>query len=550
MGNARVESLRTGNAHVTKDFTWSVDDYAREVQEQFKGVKPKRKQRAKNDNRRENGSASYPTIQLQAGKLHEIASEAEAALIAATVPFYARGGEVVRPIVEDVTAFKKRKTAVARLKPVTVDTMRDYLSRTARFEKYDGRAKAMVAADPPHDLAKIVLARDGDWKFLPLTGIITTPTLRPDGSILSAPGYDPATRLLLIEPPPMPTIPERPSRDDALAALDLLDQLIYEFPFVTAASRSVALSALITPVVRGGMQVAPLHAATAPEAGSGKSYLFDTASAIATGQIAPVIAAGRNEEETEKRLAAELMTGQPIISIDNLNGDLSGDFLCQAIERRILKPRILGRSETKYIENTVTIFGNGNNMRLVGDIVRRVILCTLDANVERPELRQFSSNPVATVLADRGRYIAAALTIVRSYLVADCPARLPPLASFEDWSRLVRSALVWLGCADPVDTMEAGRADDPSRGSLRAIVAAWLTVIGAGKPVTAGELRNAAGSSSDVDQNLHKAISAVACAPGRSEIDAVKLGRWLGGTVGASLMNSRYLASKMLTRSR
>ena len=27
-------------------------DYAREVQEQFKGVKPKRKQRAKNDNRR------------------------------------------------------------------------------------------------------------------------------------------------------------------------------------------------------------------------------------------------------------------------------------------------------------------------------------------------------------------------------------------------------------------------------------------------------------------------------------------------------------------
>ena len=54
--------------------------------------------------------------------------------------------------------------------------MRDYLSRTARFEKYDGRAKAMVAADPPHDLAKIVLARDGDWKFLPLTEIITTPS--------------------------------------------------------------------------------------------------------------------------------------------------------------------------------------------------------------------------------------------------------------------------------------------------------------------------------------------------------------------------------------
>ena len=68
------------------------------------------------------------------------------------------------------------------------------------------------------------------------------------------------------------------------------------------------------------------------------------------------------------------MTGQPIISIDNLNGDLGGDFICQAIERPVIKPRILGRSETRRIENTVTMFGNGNNFRLVGDIVRRVIL--------------------------------------------------------------------------------------------------------------------------------------------------------------------------------
>jgi putative DNA primase/helicase len=517
---------------MNKDFTWSEDEYARKVQEQFKEVKPKRKRRTGNGNGGDNGSTAYPIIQLRAGKLHEIASEAEAALIAAAVPFYARGGELVRPIIEEVTAFKKRKTAVARLKPVTVDTMRDYLSRTAKFEKYDGRAKAMVAADPPHDLAKIILARDGEWKFRPLAGIITTPTLRPDGSIVSEPDYDPATKLLLIEPPPMPTIPERPSRDDALAALARLNALLDEFPFANAASRSVALSALITPVVRGGMQVAPLHAMTAPEAGSGKSYLIDVASTIATGQIAAVLAAGRTEEETEKRLAAEIMTGQAIISIDNLNGDLSGDFLCQAVERRILKPRVLGRSETKYIENTFTVFGNGNNMRLVGDVVRCVILCTLDANMERPELRQFHSNPVDMVLADRGRYIAAALTIVRSYLVAGCPALLQSLASFEDWSRLVRSALVWLDCADPVGTMEAARADDPSRGSLRAIVAAWRAAIGVDKRVTAGELRDAAGSSSDVDQNLHKAVSAVACAPGRIEIDAVKLGRWLGRNRG------------------
>ena len=77
------------------------------------------------------------------------------------------------------------------------------------------------------------------------------------------------------------------------------------------------------------------------------------------------------------------------------------------------------------------------------------------------------------MLADRGSYIAAALTIVRAYLAADCPGLLPPVASFRDWSHLVRSPLVWLGRADPVDTMEAARADDPTRSNLRAIVSAY-----------------------------------------------------------------------------
>jgi putative DNA primase/helicase len=485
-------------------------------------------------------------IELQRGNLHEVVTKAEAALIAAGTRFYARGGEIVRPIIEEAAAFKGRRTKVARLRSVTVDMMRDYLSRAVQFEKYNPRTKKLVAVDPPHDVAKTILARDGDWRFLPLVGIISTPTLRPDGSVLSKPGYDPATRLLLIEPPPMPTIPECPSREDALAGVTLLDALLEDFPFVNAPSRSVALSALMTPVARGAMQVAPLHGFDAPEAGTGKSYLIDIASCIATGDIAPVIAAGRDEAETEKRLAAELMTGQPIVSIDNLNGDLGGDFVCQAIERRIVKPRVLGRSETKRIENTVCMFGNGNNFRLVGDLVRRVVRCSLDADMERPELRQFRGDPVAAVLADRGRYI-----IVRAYLAAGCPGVLKPLASFEDWSRLVRSSLVWLRYADPVETMEAARADDPSRNSLRAVVAAWRTVIGPDKPMTASEPRDTACSTAnDPDLMLNKAISAVACAPGRSEIDVMRLGRWLGRNKGRVVDGYKSSASRTATVSR
>jgi hypothetical protein len=470
------------------------------------------------------------TITLRAGKLHEIANEAEAALLAANVPFYARGGEIVRLIVEDVPASRGRRTKVARLRPISVDAMRDQLSQTVKFEKYNERAGKMMPADPPPDVAKIILARDGVWKFLALRGVINSPTLRPDGSILALPGYDEATALLLVDPPPMPAIPEHPTREQALTAVRHLDQLLIEFPFKDAASRSTALSALITPVTRGAMPAVPLHAFDAPEAGSGKSYLVDLASTIATGEIAPVIAAGPDEGETEKRLGAELMTGQSIISIDNLNGDLAGDFLCQAIERPIVKPRILGLSKTMRVENTVTLFGNGNNLRLVGDIVRRVIRCSLDANVERPELRKFRGDPVRTVLEDRGSYIAATLTVVRAYLSAGYPNECTPLASFSDWSRLVRSALVWLGYADPVETMEAARADDPSRANLHAVVAAWLKVIGPDNPMSAGGIIARAfwAASDDRQPILKDAIAVVATQPGKDELDARKFGHWLG----------------------
>jgi putative DNA primase/helicase len=98
--------------------------------------------------------------------------------------------------------------------------------------------------------------------------------------------------------------------------------------------------------------------------------------------------------------------------------------------------------------------------------------------MERPELRQFRGNPVAAILSDRGRYVAACLTIVRAYLEAGCPNPYPTLASFDDWSRLVRSALVWLGCTDPCDTMEKSMTDDPTVATKRAIVAAWVSTIG------------------------------------------------------------------------
>ncbi len=402
-----------------------------------------------------------PVIQCTGGTLHENATEAEAALIASGTPFYTRGQRIVMPIVEEVDAARGGTTKVARVKEVSADCITDHLSRKAEFMHLDKSGKKFTRCNPPPNVAKTILSRDGEWKFKPLTGVITTPTLRRDGSILAAAGYDPDTKLLLMDPPAMPAIPDNPSRADAEAALELLNGLLTGFPFVSEESRSVALSGLITPVVRGAMTVAPLHAITAPSAGTVKSYLVELFYAIATGQRPPALAAGRTEEETEKRLASAVAAARPLIAIDNLNGELGGDLLCQLVERPIVSVRILGFTKLVDMECQATVFANGNNITPQGDVVRRTILCTLDADEERPELRTFAGDPLALVMADRGKYIAAAITIVRAFIAAGRPIMPPPLASYNEWSLMVRAPLIWLGCEDPVKTQEKARENDP-----------------------------------------------------------------------------------------
>jgi hypothetical protein len=426
-------------------------------------------------------SGGRPTLYVQGGNLSELATTAEDVLVEAAVPFYERSHKLVRPIVTTAHTFEGQKTSAAQLARVEPVYMRDVLGRVAEWFRFDVRAKTWVRTNPSEDMAKTILARAGEWKFLSISGIITAQTMRPDGTILDQLGYDPATRLLLVDPPPMAPIAERPTRDDANAALSVLKRLLTEFPLKSEVDKAVALSILITPVVRGAFDVAPMHVVDAPVAASGKSFMLDVAAAIVSGQRMPVIAAGRTEEETEKRLGSALLASQPLICIDNVNGELGGDALCQIIERPRPQVRILGKSELMDVETRGTsLFANGNNIVIVGDLCRRVVRAQLDPKMEEPELRKFMGNPFATVLADRGNYIAAALTICRAYVVAGQPNLADRLASFEGWSNFVRSALIWLGEKDPVSSMAMSRADDPSRGALRALLSAWAETIGTG----------------------------------------------------------------------
>ena len=117
-----------------------------------------------------------------------------------------------------------------------------------------------------------------------ILGVITAPTLRRNGSIISEPGFDPTTRLYYVPDAHLHVpIPKNPTKQDADDALKLLRDLITGFKFVGKTDEAVALSGVISPIVRGALGMVPLHGITAPTAGSGKSYYVDVVSVIATG---------------------------------------------------------------------------------------------------------------------------------------------------------------------------------------------------------------------------------------------------------------------------
>ena len=108
-----------------------------------------------------------------------------------------------------------------------------------------------------------------------------------------------------------------------------------------------------------------------------------------------------------------------------------------------------------------------------GDLPRRALLCCMDSGEERPEDRHFDRDLATYVPEHRGELAAAILTIIRAYRTQRTQVKCSEYGGFEQWSRLVREPLIWLGGADPLDTREAIRAKNPDLEHLTAILTAW-----------------------------------------------------------------------------
>ncbi len=475
----------------------------------------------------------FPIIDWREGELPRVVDEAEAALLAGDVPIFQRTGMLVRVVTRQASSVRLFRRPPGSLGLVMVDKSHlvETLTRVATWRRWDTRSEGWRRINASAQAAETYLARVGGWKLPRLRAVISTPTLRPDGTLLQDPGYDAATQVWY-DPlgESFERIKDKPTLDDAGEALDVLLAAFKTFPFVDRVDLSVALSLALTALVRRSLPSAPLGGITAPAARSGKTKLAHCIAVLAMGTPAPAMSYPIKEDEAAKSALALLLDGDAAALIDNITRPLQGDWLCQILTEEEFKQRELGASKMVRVPTNVLFLATGNHLQITGDLRSRSLLCRLDAKVERPEERRFEQDAVDVFLARRSELVVAGLTIMRAFIAQGVKQEdigVSPWGGFERWSAMVRAPLIWVGCKDPRLSHDALMDEDGEHADLMRMLECWQAVFGT-EGVTVRE--SIAKVSSAVTSEEEKALGQVMRDVAKDRagvIDVSRLASWL-----------------------
>jgi hypothetical protein len=423
-----------------------------------------------------------------------------AAALAGRDDLYQRGGQLVRPV-RDARApeFLRDGEDVPRIVPLAIPALRETAARAARFYtwKYNALTDAWTAVDVhPPDWAIRALEARREWRGIRvLEGVTECPVLLPSGKVLDAPGYDRASGLLYTPTQPFERVHAWPTRDAARAAATQLLELLADFPFATEAHRGAALAAMLTPFARFAFSgPAPLMLIDKSAPGTGGSLLADVIGVLATGRPLPRMAQARDDDEERKRITTLAMGGTSLVLIDNIAGPLGSPSLDAALTGTDWRDRALGSNTEVCVPLRLTFYGTGNNVEITGDLARRCLHIRMESRDELPEQRTGFRIPnlLAHVRRNRGALVHAAVTLLAAFAQAKYPGadELPPWGSFDDWSRIVRGAVVWAGVEDPGATRLGLREQaDATIAALPEFVAGWAEVCASlGGPATARQV--------------------------------------------------------------
>ena len=356
--------------------------------------------------------------------------------------FFVRGGQLVHMvgvgedgyIAPDLDAYGNERPEwyrIARngsrqITALTTTSLRARLQELYDFAVWNGSSQTYTAGKFfPKEAADLVLGDAEPLRGMKvLRGITTAPMFLNDGRILQTQGYDAGSGYYYTPDPALviDPVPDDPTPDHLHVARQLLNTLVCDFPFVTPDDKATYVGYLFLPLLKDLIPPPYKHLGiTAPTKGSGKGYLSSAILTIHHGKNGGVVKAGlpEREEEVRKYISTILATtaGETVV-FDNVKTEVKGQALESLATSEIWNDRELGANRSIHEMNTAVWIYNGNNLRLSGDMGRRVAVTSIDARMERPQDRTSFRIPGSFpdwVATNRGVLLWSLLTIVRAW---------------------------------------------------------------------------------------------------------------------------------------
>jgi hypothetical protein len=389
---------------------------------------------------------------------------------------FRRAGEIVRV----VNFAGPADRGVPMIQSVPKPALRTMISDAVRFLQRDPKNHVLKEIHPPSWCVDAVYSDQYLEHFDPLEGVVDTPVLRPDGTLLEQPDYDPKTGLLYVNPDPrqFPAVALSATREEAREAAERVLHVVVDFPFAGEEHRAAWLAALMTPIAR------PLYDGPTPfflfdknVRGAGGSKLADIISLIVQGREMPRSSNIQDDDEARKVITTYAMNGRRMVLIDNITGRLGTPSLDAALTSTSWSGRVLGTNREIDMPMRAIWYGTGNNVQFNGDTERRTLTVRIESKLENPEDRTNWTHPhlFAHVGRLRGALVSDILTILVAYMNAGMPEHsgVNTWGSFEGWSRLFSHLMGWLGFPDPQLVRKDSKSSDGETLTLDEALTAW-----------------------------------------------------------------------------
>jgi hypothetical protein len=244
-------------------------------------------------------------------------------------------------------------------------------------------------------------------------------------------------------------------------ARQILKDLFSEFCFQTKEDYTNAVSALLTPYLRGLFTSfntrTPVFFYLANRERAGKDYLAGITGIVYEGhnlEESPLCNSernGNNTDELRKKILAALIHGRKRMHFSNNKGFIDNAVFEAVTTAEKYSDRVLGRNEILTFDNELDFSLSGNiGVGFTPDFANRCRFIRLFLDIENANLREFKNPQLHNwVTANREKIISALYALVRNWRDKGSPVGTVPFASFSQWAAICGGIMESAGYPNP-----------------------------------------------------------------------------------------------------